>query len=50
LKFVVKIEDLFEAYKRVYDPKRPQIYMDEVNTQGVKEVREPIEHQQGKVR
>jgi hypothetical protein len=44
------MEDVLEVYKRTYDPKRPQSCMDEVNTQLLTEVRDPIAPKPGKVR
>lgn len=44
------MEDILEGSTRAYDPTRPQICMDEVNTQLLKEVREPIAAKPGKVR
>jgi DDE superfamily endonuclease len=44
------MEDILEVYKRAYDSKRPQVCMDEVNTQLLKEVRDPIAPKPGKVR
>ncbi len=44
------MEDILEVYKRPYDPKRPQICMDEVKTQLLKDVREPVALKPGKVR
>lgn len=36
------MEDVLEVYSRPYDPKRPQVCMDEAGKQLVKETREPI--------
>src|SRR5437588_2493359 len=44
------MEDTLEVYTRPYDERFPQLCMDEVNTQLLKEVREPIAHQPGKPR
>jgi hypothetical protein len=44
------MEDMLEVYTRPYDPKRPQLCMDEVNTQLLKDVREPSAAEPGKVR
>ncbi len=44
------MEDVLDVYQRPYDEKRPQLCMDEVNTQLLSDVREPIEQKPGKVR
>ena len=36
------MEDVLEVYKRPYDPKRPQICMDETNKQLLANTRQPI--------
>ena len=36
------MEDVLEVYKRPYDPKRPQVCMDETTKQLVKEICRPI--------
>lgn len=41
------MEDVLEVYTRTYDPKRPQICMDETNKQLLSEVREPLPSQPG---
>jgi len=36
------MEDVLTVYKRSYDPKRPQVCMDEASKQLIKEVRQPL--------
>jgi len=36
------MEDVLDVYKRPYDPKRPQVCMDEASKQLIEEVREPL--------
>lgn len=36
------MEDVLEVYHRPYDPKRPQVCMDEINTQLLSETRDPL--------
>jgi len=40
--FVCNMEDVLEIYKRPYDPKQPQICMDETSKQLLADMREPI--------
>lgn len=40
--FVAHLEDVLEVYTRPYDPKRPQVCMDELSKQLVGETRTPI--------
>ncbi len=40
--FVSHMEDVLDVYKRPYDPKRPQICMDETSKQLLADTREPI--------
>lgn len=40
--FVYHMEDVLEVYTRPYDPKRPQVCMDEVNTQLLADTRDPL--------
>jgi DDE superfamily endonuclease len=40
--FVCAMEDVLEVYHRPYDPRRPQVCLDETNRQLVKETRNPI--------
>jgi hypothetical protein len=40
--FVASMEDVLDVYQRPYDPRFPQICMDEGNKQLLKDVREPI--------
>lgn len=46
--FVYHMEDVLEVYTRPYDPARPQICMDEINTQLLADVREPLPMAPGK--
>ena len=40
--FVACMEDVLDVYKRPYDPKRPQVCLDEVSKQLISEVRTPL--------
>jgi DDE superfamily endonuclease len=40
--FVAQMEDVLDVYERPYDPKRPQVCMDETTKQLVSEKRKPI--------
>jgi hypothetical protein len=40
--FVCDMEDVLEVYHRPYDPRRPQVRMDETSKQLIGEVREPL--------
>ena len=40
--FVWKMEDVLEVYRRPYDPKRPQVCLDETSKQLIGETRTPI--------
>lgn len=40
--FVCAMEDVLDVYQRPYDPRHPQVCMDESSKQQVKEVREPL--------
>jgi hypothetical protein len=40
--FVCDMEDVLEVYHRPYDPRRPQVCMDETSQQLIGEVREPL--------
>jgi len=40
--FVCALEDVLEVYTRPYDPRHPQVCLDETSTQRVVETREPI--------
>jgi len=40
--FVCDMEDVLEVYHRPYDPRRPQVCMDETSKQLIGEVREPL--------
>ena len=42
------MEDVLEVYTRPYDPKRPQVCMDETSKQLLREVREPLAVQSGR--
>jgi hypothetical protein len=41
------MEDVLAVYTRPYDPKRPQVCMDEVSKQLLRDVREPLPVQPG---
>ena len=45
--FVWRMEDILETYKLPYDPRYPQVCMDEASKQLVGEVRLPQEMQPG---
>ena len=45
--FVWRMEDVLEVYTRPYDPKWPQVCMDETSKQLLREVREPLPVQPG---
>lgn len=47
--FVWRMEDVLEVYKMPYDPRYPQICMDEASKQLVGEVRQPVEARPGQV-
>ena len=40
--FVYHMEDVLAVYKRPYDPRRPQVCLDEASKQLVGEVRQPV--------
>jgi hypothetical protein len=40
--FVAAMEDVLEVYQRPYDPKRPQVCIDETSKQLVEHIRTPI--------
>jgi hypothetical protein len=46
--FVWRMEDILEVYTRPYDPKRPQICLDEASTQLLKDARPPRMAKPGK--
>jgi len=46
--FVYHMEDVLEVYTRPYDPRRPQVCMDEINTQLLADTREPLPMEPGK--
>jgi transposase len=46
--FVYHMEDILEVYTRPYDPARPQVCMDEINTQLLSDTREPLPLEPGK--
>lgn len=46
--FVYHMEDVLQVYTRPYDPKRPQVCMDEVNTQLLSDTRAPLPMEAGK--
>ena len=41
------MEDVLEVYQRPYDPKRPQVCMDETSKQLLADTREPIPAESG---
>ena len=45
---VYHMEDVLEVYTRPYDPTRPQLCMDEINTQLLADTREPLPMEPGK--
>jgi hypothetical protein len=47
--FVAAMEDVLDVYQRPYDPKRPQVCMDETTKQLIAETRVPIEAKAGQV-
>jgi DDE superfamily endonuclease len=47
--FVADMEDVLEVYHRPYDPRRPQVCMDETSKQLIGEVREPLPPLPGRV-
>jgi len=46
--FIYNMEDVLDVYQRPYDPRFPQIWMDEGSKQLLGEVREPIPMKPGK--
>ena len=48
--FVWRMENVLEVYKLPYDPRFPQVCMDESSKQLVGEVRQPWEAEPGRVR
>jgi transposase len=46
--FVYHMEDVLSVYTRSYDPARPQLCMDEINTQLLADTREPLSMEAGK--
>jgi transposase len=46
--FVYHMEDVLEVYTRSYDPKRPQVCMDEVNTQLLADTRQALPMEPGR--
>jgi transposase len=46
--FVYHMEDVLHVYTRPYDGKRPQVCMDEINTQLLAETRDPLPMEPGK--
>jgi len=46
--FVYHMEDVLSVYTRPYDPKRPQVCMDEINTQLLSDTRDPLSMEPGK--
>lgn len=45
--FVYHMEDVLEVYTRSYNPARPQICMDEINTQLLADIRDPLPMEPG---
>ena len=45
--FVYHMEDVLEVYTRAYDPRRPQVCMDEINTQLLADTRDPLPMEPG---
>lgn len=45
--FVCNMEDVLEVYQRPYDPKRPQVCMDETSKQLLADTRDPLPAQLG---
>ncbi len=48
--FVYHMEDVLEVYTRPYDPARPLVCMDEINTQLLADTRDPLPMEPGKTR
>jgi transposase len=48
--FVYHMEDVLSVYTRPYDPQLPQVCMDEINTQLLAEIRDPLPMEPGKPR
>jgi len=48
--FVAAMEEVLEVYQRPYDPKRPQVCVDELSKQLIEEARPPLAPQPGAVR
>ncbi|HEY1353645.1 MAG TPA: IS630 family transposase [Ktedonobacteraceae bacterium] len=46
--FVYHMEDVLSVYTRPYDPRYPQVCMDEINTQLLAETRDPLPMEPGK--
>lgn len=46
--FVYHMEDVLDVYTRPYTPARPQVCMDEINTQLLADLREPLPMEPGK--
>ncbi len=46
--FVFHMEDVLAVYTRPYDPARPQVCMDEINTQLLAQTRDPLPMEPGK--
>jgi hypothetical protein len=47
--FVYRMEDVLEAYPRPYDPKYPQVCMEEKGLQLLASIRDPLPPQPGQV-
>jgi transposase len=48
--FVCQMEDVLDVYKQPYDPRRPQVCLDEKPTQLVSDAREPLPARRGQPR
>jgi hypothetical protein len=48
--FVWRMEDVLELYTRPYDPLRPQVCMDETSKQLLRETRQPLPMEPGRVK
>ena len=48
--FVCNMEDVLDVYTQPYDPKRPQVCMDETSKQLLSDLREPLPVQAGQSR
>jgi hypothetical protein len=46
--FVWRMEDVLEVYTRPYDPRRPQVRMDETSKQLLRDTRKPLPMEPGR--